>query len=55
LDEFTDEVCRAAGQAKLKAESKKEDVLFRVGVGPSGAVAVFAMSALSIRWNVLLS
>jgi len=51
LDEFTDEVCRAAGQAKLIAESKKEDLLFRLGVGLSGAVVVLADLTLTPSWT----
>ncbi len=42
IDVFTDEVCRAASQAKLIAEDKKSGMLFRLGVGVSGAIVVLA-------------
>lgn len=51
LDGFTDEVCRAAGQAKLIAEGKKEDMLFRLGVGLGGAAVVLADLALTPTWT----
>ena len=51
LDEFTNEVCRAAGQAKLIAENKKEDTLFRLGVGLGGAAVVFVDLALTPTWT----
>ncbi|WP_175125179.1 hypothetical protein [Achromobacter animicus] len=51
LDEFTNEVCRAAGQAKLIAEGKKEDMLFRLGVGLGGAAVVLADLTLTPTWT----
>src|SRR5262245_5303207 len=38
----TDEICRAASQAKLILENKKSDMLFRLGVATAGVLIVAA-------------